>query len=117
MNKRLLTQTLSTPVILLHHIVYLADRRADQEREEESEDIPMSRPKEDVDRVEDAQKGEAPLNRVDDDLFPAGSELEDHGSEEEEVDEGPNPECVSTRCQKRGLVHVSSGVRSLTRGR
>lgn len=98
MHECLLTQALPTPVVLLHHIVDLTDRRADQERHDEGEDVPMSSPEEDVDRVEKAEKGETPLDGVDDDLFPSGGELEDHRAKEEEVDEGPYVESIVRWC-------------------
>lgn len=41
----------------------------------------MSTPEEDVDSVEDTQNDESPSDRVDQDLFTPGSELEEHGTE------------------------------------
>ena len=66
----------------------------------------MPRPEEDVDRVEDSQKGKAPVDRVDDNLLSASGELEEHGAEEQEVDEGPHPECVSARGDVSHLCSV-----------
>ena len=57
----------------------------------------MSGPEEDVDRVEDAEEGKAPVDRVDDDLLATGGELEDHRAEEEQVDQGPHVEGLSVR--------------------
>ena len=89
-DERLLCQALLTPVVLLDDIVDLADGGGDEEGEEEGEDVPVSGPEEDVDRVEDAEEGEAPLDGIDDDLLAARGELEEHGAEEEQVDEGPD---------------------------
>ena len=45
----------------------------------------MSRPEEDVNTVEDTEKSEAPVDRVHDNFFSSSSELEDDGTEKEEV--------------------------------
>lgn len=49
----------------------------------------MPRPHVDVDGVQDGEEGEAPGDAVNDDLLAAVEELVNHGSEEEQVDEGP----------------------------
>jgi len=53
----------------------------------------MPRPKEDVDSVEYTQKSESPSDRVDHNFFSSFGELEKHGTEQQQVDEGPYPEC------------------------
>ncbi len=50
----------------------------------------MSRPEEDINAVEQSKEGESPVNRIDDDFFSSGRELEDDRTEEKEMDEGPN---------------------------
>ena len=82
MDERLLSQTLVTAMVLLDHVVDLADGRAHQERQYEREDVPVSCPKEDVDAVEDPEESESPLDGVDDDLLAACCKLEEHGAEE-----------------------------------
>jgi hypothetical protein len=57
----------------------------------------MSTPEEDVDAVEDAKKDESPLDRVDNDLLASGGELEDHGAEKEQMDQGPDVKGIVRR--------------------
>ena len=69
----------------------------------------MSRPEEDVDSVEYAQKNESPSDRIDYNLFTSFGELEEHGTEQQEVYERPDPECHgcgSEICLLLRRVHV-----------
>ena len=91
-DERLLTPALLAAVVLLHNVVDLRDRGGDEQAEDERQNVPVSGPEEDVDRVEDAKEGEAPVDRVNDDLLAAGGDLEDHRAEEKQVDQGPHVE-------------------------
>lgn len=93
-DKSLFSPTFLARMVLLHHVVNLRNSRSDQKRQDECEDVPVSRPKVDIDRVEHSKQGESPVDRVDDDFFSTGRKLEYHSAEEEEVDEGPDVECV-----------------------
>jgi hypothetical protein len=64
------------------------------QRQDKGEDVPVPGPEVDVDGVEDTQDDETPTDRVDKDLLSPRGELEKHGTEEEQVDEGPNPEGI-----------------------
>jgi hypothetical protein len=56
-------------------------------------------PEEDVNCVEDAQKSKPPSDRIDNNLLSSCGELEKHGSEEQQVNQGPNPECHWRGCE------------------
>lgn len=66
----------------------------------------MSSPEVDVDSVEQSQEGETPLYGIDNDFFTPGGELEEHCSQEKEMDEGPDVE----RIVGRGYVGRFAGV-------
>jgi uncharacterized protein YegJ (DUF2314 family) len=51
--------------------------------------VVMASPKIDVNGIEDGQKGEAPRNAIDDDMFACGVKLVDDSSEQEEVNQRP----------------------------
>lgn len=75
----------------------------------------MPAPEEDVDSVEDAQDGEPPSDRVDDDLLAPRGKLEDDCAHKQEVDQRPDPEgdgCGSeVSLLGRGVHVVGSGDR------
>ena len=69
----------------------------------------MPAPEVDVDRVENTENGKPPSDRVDHDLFTSSGELEEHGTEQQEVYERPDPECHgcgSEICLLLRRVHV-----------
>jgi hypothetical protein len=82
-NKGFLGPSLLTRVVLLDDIVDLTDGGRDEQAEDKGENVPVSGPEEDVDRVEDTEQGESPSDRVDNDLLTPSGELEDHGAEEQ----------------------------------
>ena len=52
MYERLFSERVLTPMVFFDNIVDLTDSRANQEREEERENVPVPSPEEDVDGVE-----------------------------------------------------------------
>ena len=90
MDKGLLSPTLLARVVLLDNVVDLRDGGGDQQAHDEGEDEPVSGSEENKDRVEDAKDSESPTDRVDDNLFAAGSELVYHGAEQQKVDQRPH---------------------------
>ena len=50
--ERLFSERVLTPMVFFDNIVDLTDSRANQEREEERENVPVPSPEEDVDGVE-----------------------------------------------------------------
>lgn len=79
-------------VMLLDDIVDVRDGGADEESKDESDDVVATAPDADVDGVEDDEKGETPVDTVDDDLLSGFEELVDDGSEKEEVNDRPETE-------------------------
>jgi len=90
-------------VMLLDDVVDVGNGRADEKGEDESNDIVATRPDVDVNGVEDDEEGEAPVDAVNDNLLAGFEELVDDGTEEEEVDNGPNAECPSSGSEE-GLL-------------
>lgn len=93
-DKDLLSDALPCPVGPLDDVVDLADRRRDEQTEDKSEDVPVPAPEVDVNGVQEAEESETPPNGVDDDFLSAGRELVDDRAEEEQVYQGPHPECL-----------------------
>jgi len=77
-------------VMFLDDVVDVGDGGADEEGEDEGDDVSSVAPDVDVAGVEEDEQGEAPVDGIDDDLLAAVEELVDHGSEEEQVDQGPD---------------------------
>lgn len=97
-DKCLFSPTLLARVVLLDDIVDLRNGRSDKKGQDEGEDVPVSGPEINVDRVEYTKQGESPVDRVDDDFFTSSGELENHGTEEKKVDDGPYVEGLQMSC-------------------
>ena len=94
-------------MVLLDDVVDVRDSRADEQREDESNDIALlglwacaassadpaqacpAYPDADVDGVENGQEREAPTNAVDDDPLSCFEELIDNSAKEKQVDNRP----------------------------
>ena len=69
----------------------------------------MPAPEVDVDGVENTEDSEPPADRVDNNFFTSSGKLEEHGAEQQKVDQGPDPECHGCRgevCLFGRGVHV-----------
>jgi hypothetical protein len=73
--------------MLLDDIVNVADRRADEQGEDERDHIVVASPDVDIDGIEDSQERETPSNAINDDLLASVGELVDDIAEQQEVDE------------------------------
>ena len=73
-------------MILLDHIVNIADGRADEEGKAERDDVPSPSPDVDVNRIEHRQEGETPPDPIDDRVLAGIGKLIDDITEEQEVD-------------------------------
>ena len=105
-DESLLSPSLSAKVVLLYDVIDLTDSRRDQQAQDKCENVPVSRPEKDIDRVEEAKEGESPVDRVDDDVLASGRELEDHRAEEQEVDDGPHVERLESMDCIRGRAYI-----------
>ena len=73
-------------VMLLHDVVDVGDRRADEEREDERDDVVSVAPDVDVEGVEEDEERETPVDSIDDNLLAVIEELVDNRAEEKKVD-------------------------------
>jgi len=92
MNEEFIAQILGC-MALLHNVVNVGDCGANKDGKNESNNVMVSSPNVHVYCIEDAKKGEAPGNAVNNDLSTTGEELVDDGAKQKEVNQRPNEEC------------------------
>jgi len=84
-------------IVFLDDIVDVSYGGTDQERKDERRNILPRSPEVHKSCIENPQKGKAPMNSVDDDLFPFRGKLVEDGTQEEKVYQRPNKECPGRR--------------------
>jgi len=93
-------------VMFFDLVVDVGDRGRDKEGEYEGPFVVMVTPQVDIDGIQDSEERETPRNMVDDDMLPIGEKLVDDGSQQKEVDQGPNEERPGSRADEGFLAVV-----------
>jgi len=88
-DEKLVTNALRG-VVFLDNVVDVSHGGAHKESEDEGKDVMLPRPQSDICGIENAKESETPGNTINDHTLSGGEELVDDGSEEKEMDEGPN---------------------------
>jgi len=102
--------------MLFHNVVNVRHRRGHEEGKDKGNNVVLGSPQVDVDGIEDTEERKTPVYTVYNDRFSVIRELIDDGTEEQEMDEGPDEECPWCWGEVRffsGVVHVggcSNGV-------